>query len=45
VDTNPPHDALIPIYLIADQKAYSSKKHGQANAQFIARPAHRFTGL
>ena len=36
MDTNPPRDALIPIYLIADQKAYSSEKHGQVNTQFIA---------
>jgi hypothetical protein len=42
VDTNLPYDALIPIDLIADQKAYSSEQHGQVNAQFIADPAHCF---
>ncbi|SEL40174.1 hypothetical protein SAMN05216387_11039 [Nitrosovibrio tenuis] len=42
MDTNPPRDALIPIYLIADQKAYSSEKHGQVNAQLIARLGHCF---
>jgi hypothetical protein len=42
VDANPPYDALIPIDLIAERKAYSSGKQRQANAQFIAVPAHRF---
>jgi hypothetical protein len=36
------YEALIPIDLIADRKAYSSEKHRQVNAQFIAGPAHCF---
>jgi hypothetical protein len=30
----------MPIGLIADQKAYSSEKHRQMNAQCIVGPAH-----
>jgi hypothetical protein len=43
VHLNPSHDALVSIYFIADEKAYSSEKHRQVNAQFIPRPGQRFT--
>jgi hypothetical protein len=35
-------DALSPIYLIEDWKAYSLEQHGQVNAQFIAPPGTLF---
>ena len=41
MDANPQHDALIPTYLIADQKVYSLEKHGRVNA---TRPAHASFG-
>ena len=40
VDINLPYDALIPIDLSADRKAYASDKQRQVNAQFLAGPAH-----
>ena len=42
VDINLPYDALIPIDLIADRKAYASDKQGQGDAQFLAGPAPCF---